>query len=82
MYVSIKKPDQKVKVIPSHLCSITPQLDNSINLWGSHHKEDIDLLQCIQRRPQRCPEGWRLAEAIAAVQPGEGCRELRDLSST
>lgn len=34
----------------------TPQF--CIQLWSPQHKKDVDLLEWVQRRPQRCFKGW------------------------
>lgn len=30
----------------------------SLSDWSAQHKEDVELLEWAQRRPQRCSEGW------------------------
>ncbi|RMB94450.1 hypothetical protein DUI87_29261 [Hirundo rustica rustica] len=33
-------------------------LECRVQLWGSQCRKDVDLLEPVQRRAQRCPEGW------------------------
>ncbi|TRZ18575.1 hypothetical protein HGM15179_008487 [Zosterops borbonicus] len=33
-------------------------LECCIQLWGPQHKKDVELLEQVRRRPQRCSEGW------------------------
>mgnify|MGYP001858639813 CR=1 FL=1 len=42
------------------LCSalMRSHLQYSIQAWGPQQKEDVGLLEWVQRRPQRCSEGW------------------------
>lgn len=37
---------------------LRPHLQCCIQLWGSQHRKDIDLLKQVQRRPQTWLEGW------------------------
>jgi len=42
------------------LCSnlVRPHLESCIQLWSPQHWKDMDLLEWVQRRPQRWYEGW------------------------
>ena len=42
------------------LCStlVRPHLEACIQLWDLQHEKDVELLEQVQRRPQRCSEGW------------------------
>ena len=42
------------------LCSILVKshLEYCIQVWSSQHKKDVELLEWVQRKPQRCSEGW------------------------
>ena len=42
------------------LCSalVRPHLESCIQLWNPQHKKGMDLLEQVQRRPQKCLEGW------------------------
>lgn len=65
-----------------------PHLESWVQLWISQHKKDVDLLELVQRRPQRCSEGWsisakeRQAIKVEVVQPGEVKGNLSTASST
>lgn len=41
-----------------HSTFLRPHLHCCIQLWGSQHRKDIDLLKQVQRRPQTWLEGW------------------------
>jgi len=42
------------------LCSalLRPPLQYWVQAWGSQHNKDMELLESVQRRPQRYSEGW------------------------
>jgi len=42
------------------LCSalVRPHQESCVQLWGSQHRKDMDLLERGQRRPQKWSEGW------------------------
>ncbi|KAK4818639.1 LOW QUALITY PROTEIN: hypothetical protein QYF61_016610 [Mycteria americana] len=42
------------------LCSalVRPPLQYCVQLWGPWHRKDMELLERVQRRPQKWSEGW------------------------
>ncbi|GAB0200820.1 cAMP-dependent protein kinase inhibitor alpha [Grus japonensis] len=40
------------------LCSGETPLQYCVQLGGPQDKKDVELLERVQRRPQRCSEGW------------------------
>ena len=43
---------------PSALLSQVPYLDSCIEPWSPRHKKNMELLERVQRRPQKWSEGW------------------------
>ena len=69
-------------ILPFCSTLVRPQLESCVQLWSPQHSKDIDLLERVQRRPQKCSEGW----STSRVRKGwkswgfsawrrEGCRE-------
>ncbi|KAK4827319.1 hypothetical protein QYF61_016569 [Mycteria americana] len=50
------------------LCSalVRPPLQCCVQLGGPQHRKDTELLERVQRRPQKCSEGWN----TSAVRTG------------
>lgn len=49
----------KEGILPLYSALVRPHLWYCILLWGPLHKQDMDLLEQIQRRPSRWLEGWK-----------------------
>jgi len=50
------------------LCStlVRPHQESCVQLWSAQHRTDMDLLEGVQRRPQKRSEGW----STSAVRKG------------
>jgi len=50
----------RVRKVILPLCStlVRPHLESCVQLWSPQHRKDMDLLERIQRRPQKRSEGW------------------------
>jgi len=40
-------------ILPFHPTLVRPHLESCIQLWSPQHKKDMDLLEQVQRRPQK-----------------------------
>lgn len=38
-------------ILPLYMALMRPHLESWVQLQGAQHKKDVDLLECIQRRP-------------------------------
>jgi len=44
---------------PSVLCACEAPAEHCVQTWDPQHKKDAEVLEWVQRRTQRHPEGWR-----------------------
>ena len=47
----------RVVMVPLYSALMRPHLQYCIQVWGLQYKKDGELLERVQRRPQRCSEG-------------------------
>jgi len=63
------------------LCSalVRPHLESCVQLWSPQHRTDMDLLERVQRRPQKSSEGWSTSP-VTKVSDSCGCCGLDEWS--
>ena len=45
-------------ILPHCSAHVRPHLEHYVQLWGSQHKKDMDLVERVQRRAMRMTGGW------------------------
>jgi len=48
-------------ILPLYSAQVRPCLGYCIRYWSPQHREDMDLLERVQRRPQNRSEGWNIS---------------------
>jgi len=52
----------KEVILPLYSALLTPHLQSCIQLWSPQHRKDMDLLERVQKMPQKCSEEWNTSE--------------------
>jgi len=45
-------------ILPLYSALVSPNLESCVQLWSPQHRKDMELLDWVQRRPQKFSEGW------------------------
>jgi len=48
----------KEVILPLCCALLRPHLESCVQLWSPQHRKDMDVLERVQRRPQKWSEGW------------------------
>jgi len=66
----------RAAILPLSSALLRPHLESCVQLWSPQHRKDVDLLERVQRRPQKCSEGWSTSP-VRTGRESWGCSAWR-----